>query len=128
MGKRSLSYVLALLFLCASPARAVTCPEVEYSADVRISVAIEETDDDPRKVLVSAPSVVFGKSLSWVYLWVRSGGDTEQLNLQIPLQFDVDGPEAHAEFFARRNWNAVEITAHYGDQVCDPQLELSLWR
>lgn len=119
--------ITALAVLSGPQAFAVTCADIDYPEVAKISVVIEDTDHDPREVSVRVPSVVFGKSLTWVFLWVRPDSKTGQLDLQVPIQFKVDGSEAYAEFFARKNWNAVEITAHYGDQICDPQLEFTLW-
>ena len=127
MVVRNFCSIAALALLSSPQSFAVTCAEIDYPEEAKISVVIEDTDHDPREVSVRVPSVVFGKSLTWVFLWVRPDSKTGQLDLQVPIQFKVDGSEAYAEFSARKNWNAVEITAHYGDQICDPQLELALW-
>ena len=127
MVPRLLNLALIFAVLAVSPAFAVTCADIDYPPDVKISVVIEDGDDDPRKISVRVPAVVFGKSLTWIYLWVSADNQTGNIYLQVPIQFEVEGSEALAEFFAQQDWNAAEITAHYGDKICDPSLQKVLW-
>lgn len=118
---------MILALLSVAPAYAVTRAQADYPRDVRISVVIEDGDHDPRKVSVRVPEVVLGNSLMWIFLWVSADNQTGNFDLQIPIQYMIEGSEAFAAFYARKNWNAAMLTAHYGSKICDPSLETVLW-
>jgi hypothetical protein len=126
MAIKNLGCIVILALLSASHAYGVTCHDIDYPENVKISVVIEDGDDDPRKISVSVPSVILEKSLKWIFLWVSVDRNAFS-DLQVPILYEIEGEEAHAEFYARRNWNAVQVTAHYGGKICDTSLEKWLW-
>ena len=120
---------LALLasLLISQVTYAVTCKDVEYPVELTVTVSANAGQENNRKIQVRGPLSLAGNDLSAILIWVSDNKDTIESDLIIPLHFEAQDDFAIAEFFAKEDWLWIEITAHYGKEVCDPQLEAVVW-
>lgn len=100
-----------------------SCVPFEGQGTIELVVTSESIGDDLRKYFVTGPQTVAGYELTELKIWVGELPNGDEVDLILPLEYDVETDQIRAEFIAKSPWRYVKVWAKYGESVCSPTLE-----